>query len=289
MRRPLVAALAAGAVLTLGSVALAAESTYLAHLKGRNEVPVRDTKAAGNAVFHLSEDGTELSYKLIVANIDNVVQAHIHLGPAGANGPIVAFLYGLVPPGGGRENGVLATGTITAANLINTLAGQPLSALVAEINAGNAYVNVHTNDGVDPTNSGPGDFGRRDPWPDRLTATAPTLPQDLPRSAIEAEDLAAKNITDQLIGRGQRHPNLARGPDRRATACEWQPPRRARPPPLPPVRPRCTTRPIIPAGAGGQAAHDFRRGRAPVRRSTSPAAATTMPTTRRGYDGHPSG
>lgn len=158
MRRPLVAALAGGAVLTFGSVALAGDSTYLAHLKGRNEVPVRDTKAAGNAVFHLSEDGTELSYRLIVANIDNVVQAHIHIAPAGVNGPIVAFLYGLVPAGGGTENGVLSTGTITAANLIGPLAGQPLSALVNEINAGNAYVNVHTNDGEDPTNEGPGDF-----------------------------------------------------------------------------------------------------------------------------------
>ena len=53
---------------------------------------------------------------------------------------------------------MLSTGTITAANLIGTLAGQPLSALVGEINAGNAYVNVHTNDGQDPTNEGPGDF-----------------------------------------------------------------------------------------------------------------------------------
>ena len=72
-------------------------------LKGRNEVPVRTTKAAGNAVFHLSKDGTELSYKLIVANIDNVVAAHIHLGAPGVNGGIVAFLYGAVPAGGGAR------------------------------------------------------------------------------------------------------------------------------------------------------------------------------------------
>ena len=70
----------------------------------------------------------------------------------------MAFLYDLVPAGGGTENGVLSTGTITAADLIGPLAGQPLSALVDEIDAGNAYVNVHTNDGVVPTNEGPGDF-----------------------------------------------------------------------------------------------------------------------------------
>jgi hypothetical protein len=32
------------------------------------------------------------------------------------------------------------------------------SVLVNAITSGNAYVNVHTNDGVAPTNTGPGDF-----------------------------------------------------------------------------------------------------------------------------------
>ena len=156
MRRPLVAALAGGAVLTIGSVALAADSTYLAHLNGANEVPARDTKAVGNTVFHLSEDGTELSFKLIVANIDNVVAAHIHLGPAGVNGPVVAFLASAA--GGDTDNGELSAGTITAANLVGPLTGQPLSALVNEINAGNTYVNVHTSDFDPTTPEGPGDF-----------------------------------------------------------------------------------------------------------------------------------
>jgi hypothetical protein len=53
---------------------------------------------------------------------------------------------------------VLAEGTITSANLINDLAGKPLSALIAQMEAGNAYVNVHTNDGVGAVNTGPGDF-----------------------------------------------------------------------------------------------------------------------------------
>ena len=145
-------------MLTLGSAVLAGDSTFNAHLKGATEVPVRSTHATGNAVFKLSEDGTELSYRLIVANIDNVVQAHIHIGPPGVSGPVVAFLYGPAPAAGGRESGVLSTGTITAANLVGPLTGQPLSALVAQIDAGNAYVNVHTNNGIDPIDEGPGDF-----------------------------------------------------------------------------------------------------------------------------------
>ena len=67
---------------------------FVTHLSGDQEVPLRDTSAAGQAIFHLSEDGLSLRYKLIVANINNVVASHIHLGVAGVNGPVVAFLAG---------------------------------------------------------------------------------------------------------------------------------------------------------------------------------------------------
>ncbi|WP_218916406.1 CHRD domain-containing protein [Calidithermus chliarophilus] len=133
-------------------------SDFVAQLSGGEEVPANDSRARGNALFGLSADGSELHYKLIVANIENVVASHIHLAPAGANGPVVAFLYGPAAPGGGRSDGVLAEGTITAANLVGPLAGHPLSDLIAAMEAGNAYVNVHTNDGVAPPNTGPGDI-----------------------------------------------------------------------------------------------------------------------------------
>ena len=127
-----------------------------AQLAGANEVPSRDTPARGQAVFTLSEDG--LSYRLIVANIENVVASHLHLGTAGVNGPVVAFLAGPFAPGAGAVNGPLAEGTVTAANLIGPLAGQTLESLMAQIAAGNVYVNVHTNDGIVGVNTGPGDF-----------------------------------------------------------------------------------------------------------------------------------
>ena len=47
-------------------------------------------------------------------------------------------------PGGGRTDGVLATGTITEANFVGPLAGHPFSDLLDAIESGNAYVNVHT-------------------------------------------------------------------------------------------------------------------------------------------------
>ncbi|HUG08292.1 MAG TPA: CHRD domain-containing protein [Acidimicrobiia bacterium] len=122
-------------------------SNYRTHLTGAEEVPAVETRAQGQAIFKLSSDGTELHYKLIVANIVDVTQAHIHLGAAGVNGPVVAFLYPDGPPPlliEGRFQGVLAEGVITADNLLGPLAGEQLSALIDAIEAGETYVNVHT-------------------------------------------------------------------------------------------------------------------------------------------------
>ena len=116
---------------------------FTAHLSGAEEVPAVETRATGQAVLSVDRDGSALHYRLIVANIEDVAQAHIHLAPDGQNGPVVAFLYGpaLIP---GRTAGVLATGTITAADLIGPLSGASLDDLLDAIRAGNAYVNVHT-------------------------------------------------------------------------------------------------------------------------------------------------
>jgi hypothetical protein len=133
-------------------------SPFMAILSGGDEVPARDTNGRGEATFLLSSDGSKLSYRLVVANITNVTMSHIHVGPEGSNGPIVALLFGPVSAAGGRVERVLATGTITAANLTGSLAGRPLADLVDEIQSGNTYVNVHTNDGVEPNDTGPGDF-----------------------------------------------------------------------------------------------------------------------------------
>jgi hypothetical protein len=143
----LVFALLAIALLT--STAFAnGRSTYVAHLSGGEEVPSADTNATGQAIFRLSKDGDSLYYKLLVANIENVTMAHIHLAPAGVNGPVVVWLYPSAPPAQlipGRTNGILMEGTITEANLVGLLAGQSLADLIANIEAGNAYVNVHTS------------------------------------------------------------------------------------------------------------------------------------------------
>jgi hypothetical protein len=154
-----------GFVFVLGLVAVGVavagvNRNWSTHAKGSLEVPARDTSAQAQAIFHLSEDGTELQFKLIASNIENVVQAHIHAGVPGVNGPIGVFLYGLVPPGGGRTDGVLSQGTITADDFVvgGPFDGLSVADLAAMMDAGQAYVNVHTNDGVGAINTGPGDF-----------------------------------------------------------------------------------------------------------------------------------
>jgi hypothetical protein len=124
------------------------ERNLRTHLSGREEVPANDSRAQGQAIFQLSRDGSEMSFKLIVANIQNVTQAHIHLAPAGVNGPVVVWLYPDAPPAQlipGRSQGVLSEGVITDAALVGPLAGASLSDLLAAMHAGNTYVNVHTS------------------------------------------------------------------------------------------------------------------------------------------------
>jgi hypothetical protein len=157
MRRTIVLVLiAALAVLGLAPTAWAGDN-FVAPLSGDQEVPARDTPATGVAKFKLREDGTVLLYKLNVENITNVVAAHIHCGAVGVNGPVGVTLFG-GPPAGGAFDGTLAEGTITTADANNACGWTDLASILAAIESGNTYVNVHTNDGVAPANTGPGDF-----------------------------------------------------------------------------------------------------------------------------------
>jgi hypothetical protein len=130
---------------------------------GGDENPPRPTLAQGQAIFRISDDGQSVAYTLIAANIDNAFMAHIHVAPVGVNGPIVEWLFPSTAPvpgpaGTGRFDGVLASGTFTAANLVGPLAHHPLSDLISAMRNGGAYVNIHTDDGIAPPNTGPGDF-----------------------------------------------------------------------------------------------------------------------------------
>lgn len=163
MKRPrilLVAVLLLTIIFTSSIAYASADESrnFTAALSGAAERPIpRDTNARGLAHFKLSSDGTALEYKLIVANIENVFAAHIHCGAEEGSGPVGVTLY-MGSPGGGSFDGVLAEGTITVPDAGNACGWTDLDDVVAAMLSGNAYVNVHTNDGVAPPNTGPGDF-----------------------------------------------------------------------------------------------------------------------------------
>ena len=90
----------------------------------------------------------------------------VHCGRPGENGPIRMWLYPNIGPSGtpgpngsGPHDGVLNSGTFSPTGVVcpASAVGTDMP-LLAAMRAGLTYVNVHTNDGITPTNTGPGDF-----------------------------------------------------------------------------------------------------------------------------------
>lgn len=128
-----------------GTQSASSSSNFITQLSGEAEVqqvPVV-TQATGVSKFKLSADGSSMTFFVNVAQLENVRFAHLHLGAAGANGPIVVNLR--LDKVIGPVNGRYAEGTITAASLVGPLLGQPLSALVSAIESSRIYTNVHTD------------------------------------------------------------------------------------------------------------------------------------------------
>ena len=118
-------------------------TNYRAILRGSNQNPPVETNAHGVFIATLSADGKSLTFKLIVANMENVTMAHIHIGDSATNGPVAVFLFHTETPIA-RQDGILSQGTFTASDFKGPLMGQAFSALLNAIMNGDAYVNVHS-------------------------------------------------------------------------------------------------------------------------------------------------
>jgi CHRD domain len=120
--------------------------TFHIDLTGSQQVGRVTTDAFGMAMVRLIDNGTAISFRVIVCDIINVTASHIHVGAAGTNGPvIIPFIHGVLfsSPHGCR---ILAEGTRTAADL-NTKASPSITSwndFVKALFAGNTYINVHT-------------------------------------------------------------------------------------------------------------------------------------------------
>ncbi len=122
------------------------ELEFKAELSGAQEVPPVVTDTTGEAEFEVNKDWTRIDFKLEIEDgvgILGAAGAHIHCAPEGQNGPVVAFLAGMVP--GGFNGEVEIEATLTDANInFNAGCGATIAELVDSMLAGATYVNVHS-------------------------------------------------------------------------------------------------------------------------------------------------
>ena len=135
---------------------------FNATLSGAAERPTPNTSTA-TGTAEIIRIGPTLVFRVDVGGLLNPSAAHIH-APAdtGNVAGVKVNLCGAtgVPACAGAAIGTATTGTIatgSAAGISGT--GMSFDSLLVLLRNGNAYVNVHTSDGVGGSTNVPGDFG----------------------------------------------------------------------------------------------------------------------------------
>ena len=128
---------------------------FHAELIGFQEVPSISTQAHGEFHGVTAGDWNSIDWELSFDGLQAPIQqAHIHFAQRSVNGPIVIWLCGttaLPGPTGTQpcpQSGTIR-GTITSANVLASPASQQLRTgaigdMVVAMDAGYAYVNIHT-------------------------------------------------------------------------------------------------------------------------------------------------
>ncbi len=142
------------AFLALPTAALATDMR--AKLEGYQEVPSVSTDATGTFRAKLMRRADEIVFKLAYAGIETPTRfAHIHFAERHVNGGIVVWLCdntGNAPAGVSVEPCPVGAGTVEGVITPDDVSGAPergidagdFRAVVEAINAGAAYVNVHS-------------------------------------------------------------------------------------------------------------------------------------------------
>jgi len=128
--------------------------TFAAYLSSGQQVPATTSTAWGQATFELAADGTTLDWSATFVGLPTAAAGHLHWAPPGQSGEVVLPLFEEVTATGPVLH---LSGSVSEDDLTGPLAGATFDALVAQIAAGNVYVNVHTSDGVEDTPE-PGDY-----------------------------------------------------------------------------------------------------------------------------------
>ena len=137
--------------IAVGTVVSASQHEWRARpIDATQEVPapVGNSTAEARADFEFA-DGV-LRYTVRMRKpIENVFMAHIHVGEPGVSGPVVAWLFGTRPPNKSHttdfaEDEILASGELRASDFVGQLAGKSIGEIVAALDTGGYYVNIHT-------------------------------------------------------------------------------------------------------------------------------------------------
>lgn len=123
-----------------------ANHEFATNMTGQEQVPPVDTQAIGEAILvqDLPQNQT-IHYFVNVTGIEGVTQGHIHSGAQGENGPVVVTLFNFESP----QSAVLLNGTFAATNLEGPMEGNEMSDLIAAMQNGTTYVNIHTEQNPD--------------------------------------------------------------------------------------------------------------------------------------------
>jgi hypothetical protein len=143
---------ALASALALSTAARATPMTIEVALSSDLEVPPVTSDASGTALFQFDPEVPEagIGFELQLATITTpLLQAHIHQGGPGVNGDIVAVIFefcDLAANGCDGDPGeVEITGNdLNLAGAATAFGGNSFADIIAAMQAGDAYINIHT-------------------------------------------------------------------------------------------------------------------------------------------------
>ena len=148
----LAVAIGTGAIVSGVVIRSAGADAGATTLRGFEEVPAIVTPGFGQLQLTINDATQTINWRLRWSGLSGgpVLFAHIHVGQAGVNGGVSAFLCGgsTKPACAQGGSGQILSSTIVPADVIGP-SGQGVNAgewakLVSAIRAGKAYANIHT-------------------------------------------------------------------------------------------------------------------------------------------------
>ncbi len=138
-------AISLSALITLPAIdtAYAVKRIYDAPLSGENEVPPVQSSATGLAEFTPPVNDT-IKYRINITGISGATGAHIYSGQTGENGEVIADLITDTSKTNDVSYGMTIRGNLSDSSLKGPMEGKSLEDLVAAMDSGETYVNIHT-------------------------------------------------------------------------------------------------------------------------------------------------